>query len=36
MGTQMIACQKPMMIDKVTEFEHLIKNPQGDGGINNR
>jgi hypothetical protein len=29
MGTQMIDCQKPMMIDKATEFEHLIKNPKG-------
>ena len=35
MGTQMIDCQKPMMIDKATEFEHLIKNPKGSGGINN-
>ena len=33
MGTQMIDCQKPMMIDKATEFEHLIKNPKGTGGI---
>lgn len=29
----MIDCQKPMMIDKATEFEHLIKNPKGSGGI---
>ena len=35
MGTQMIDCQKPMMIDKATEFEHLIKNPKGSGDVNN-
>lgn len=23
-----------MMIDKVTQFEHLIKNPKGNGGVN--
>ena len=34
MGTQMIDCQKPMMIDKASEFERLIKNPKGDGQSN--
>jgi len=29
MGTQMIDCQKPMMLEKAAEFESLIKNPQG-------
>jgi dynein heavy chain 2 len=26
MGTQMIDCQKPMMLEKAAEFESLIKN----------
>jgi dynein heavy chain 2 len=34
MGTQMIDCQKPMMIDKANEFEALIKNPKGKGSSN--
>lgn len=29
MGTQMIECQKPMMIEKAQDFEHIIKNPKG-------
>lgn len=32
MGTQMIDCQKPMMLEKAAEFESLIKNPQGNKG----
>lgn len=35
MGTQMIECQKPMMIEKATQFENLIKNPKGQGGVDN-
>lgn len=32
MGTQMIDCQKPMMIQKAQAFEFLIKNPKGTRG----
>jgi len=32
MGTQMIDCQKPMMLEKAQSFEYLIKNPQGKRG----
>lgn len=29
MGTQMIECQKPMMLDKAQDFEYIIRNPKG-------
>lgn len=32
MGTQMIECQKPMMLDKAQAFEFIIKNPKGKRG----
>ena len=32
MGTQMIECQKPMMLDKAQGFEYIIKNPKGKRG----
>ena len=34
MGRQMIDCQKPMMIDKASTFEQLIRYPKGDKGGN--
>ena len=30
----MIDCQKPMMIDKASTFEQLIRYPKGDKGGN--
>jgi len=27
----MINCQKPMMLEKLQQFEYLIKNPKGKG-----
>ena len=32
MGTQMIDCQKPMMIEKATQFENLINEIKGQKG----
>ena len=32
MGTQMIDCQKPMMLEKAAEFESLIKNVNSNKG----
>ena len=32
MGTQMINCQKPMMLEKLQNFEFIIKNPKGQKG----
>ena len=32
MGTQMIDCQKPMMLQKAQRFEQIIKNPVSMGG----
>ena len=32
MGTQMIECQKPMMLDKAQGFEYIIRNPKGKKG----
>ena len=29
MSTQMIDCQKPMMLEKLTGFEYIIQNPKG-------
>jgi hypothetical protein len=29
MGTQMIDCQKPMMLEKLQGFEFIIQNPKG-------
>jgi dynein heavy chain 2, cytosolic len=29
MGTQMIDCQKPMMLEKLQGFEYIIQNPKG-------
>lgn len=31
LGDQMINCQKPMMLEKLQQFEYLIKNPKGKG-----
>ena len=29
MSQQIVNCQKPMMLEKAQQFEHIIKNPQG-------
>jgi len=29
MGTQMIECQKPMMLEKAQRFQQIIQNPKG-------